>query len=357
MPNRPRQDFPPADVPPLNSRYREILKDIIWTHILSGGPVSSRAVSKHGQHQLSAATIRNVMADLEEAGLLRQPHTSAGRVPTEAAYRLYVRRLMPNEPISARERRYIEDQLSSSDADQLMNIATHLLSELSHQVGVVLTPLVEEIVLKSADFVSLGNRKVLCVVVSSSGFIDHLVIETGDEIPREELMRISNYVTQNFAGKRLKQIRDQLLAEMDAERAKVDCWLGQAIRLARQAIDGPSSQEVLVEGTATLLDQPELADLEQVRRMLETFADQARLVEMLNRCLTSEGVRVFLGEDCEITSELDFGLVATCYGVDQHTLGSLGVIGPSRMEYPRVVPLVRYLGETLSKALASAGQA
>jgi len=343
----------PSDASSLSARYREILKDIIHTHITSGEPVSSRAVSKHGSHQLSAASIRNVMADLEEAGLLMQPHTSAGRVPTEAAYRLYVENLMQIHRISERERRYIEEQLRSNDADQLMNAASQLLSELSHQVGIVLTPVVDEITLKSADFVPLGGNRVLCVIVSTGGFVDHLVVDTEEELTRDELVRISNYVTENFAGHRLGQIRDQLLRQMAAERAKVDRWLGQAITLARRAVSGPPEQEVLVQGTTSLLDRPELSDVEQVRRMLDTFADKARLVNMLNQCLLRDGVRVILGEDSDVTSELEFSLVATAYGIGQRILGSLGVIGPARMEYSRVVPLVRYLGETLSKALAS----
>lgn len=343
------------DARSLSPRDREILKDIIYTHILSGQPVSSRAVSKHAQHSLSAASIRNIMADLEESGLLAQPHSSAGRVPTEAAYRYYVENLMQMRQVSARERAYIEEYLldASTDTDHLMSAATHLLSELSDQVGVVLTPSIEEIVLKSIDFVSLGGRRVLCVMVSTTGFLDHLVIETEGELTREELVRISNYVTHNFSGRSLFEIRDHLLKQMDAERARVDRWLAAAIDLARRAIESPAAQEVLVEGTSSLLDRPELAEVGQVRRMLDTFADKARLVEMLTKCLTGDGVRVFLGEDSDITMELDFSLVATPYGVGETTLGSLGIMGPARMEYPRVVPLVRFLGETLSRALAS----
>ena len=344
-----------AGAPTLASRDREILKDIIYTHILSGEPVSSRAVSKHAQHSLSAASIRNVMADLEDSGLLAQPHSSAGRVPTEAAYRFYVESLMQMRQISSREQAYIEDYLldAANDTEHLLNAATHLLSELSDQVGVVLTPAVDEIVLKSIDFVSLGQRRVLCVMVSTTGFLDHLVIETDDDLPREQLVRISNYVTEQFAGHRLPEIRDQLLQMMDAERATVDHWLASAIDLARRAVDSSTSPEVLVEGTTALLDRPELSKVDQVRRMLDTFADKARLIALLDKCLTGDGVRVFLGEDSDVTSELDFSLVATSYGVGETTLGSLGVIGPARMEYPRMVPLVRYLGETLSRALAS----
>ncbi len=344
-----------VDTKSLNSRDREILKDIIYTHILSGEPVSSRAVSKHAQHSLSAASIRNIMADLEESGLLAQPHTSAGRVPTVAAYRFYVESLMQMRKISHSEQSYIEDYLldASNDTDHLMNAATHLLSELSDQVGIVLTPSIEEIILKSIDFVSLGPKRVLCVMVSTTGFLDHLVIEVEDELSREELVRISNYVTSSYAGHCLSEIRDQLLLMMDAEREDVDRWLSAAITLARRAVDTSASKEVLVEGTIGLLDKPELSDLGHVRRMLDTFADKARLVKMLNKCLKGDGVRVFIGEDSDVTSELDFSLVATSYGVGETTLGSLGILGPSRMEYPRVVPLVRYLGETLSRALAS----
>lgn len=340
---------------PLDTRAREILKDIIYTHILSGEPVSSRAVSKHAQHSLSAASIRNTMADLEDSGFLAQPHTSAGRIPTVAAYRLYVRSLMQMRRISGRERAYIEDYLldASNDTEHLMNAATRLLSELSDQVGVVLTPSIEEIVLKSMDFVSLGPARVLCVMVSTTGFLDHLVIEVEEELSREELVRISNYVTSTFAGAGLSEIRDQLLQMMDAERADVDRWLAAAITLARRAVDTSTSKEVLVEGTTSLLGKPELSDLEHVRRMLDTFGDKARLVKMLNKCLKGDGVRVFIGEDSDVTSELEFSLVATSYGVGETTLGSLGILGPSRMEYPRIVPLVRYLGETLSRALAS----
>ena len=339
----------------LSERYQAILKDIIHTHIVSGEPVSSRTISKHGRQRLSAATIRNVMADLEEQGLLRQPHTSAGRVPTEAAYRLYVEGMMRLHQLSTDEKRYIEESLEdvAGDAEQLMSVVTHLLSELSHQVGIVLTPVIEEIVLKSADFVSLGGRRVLCVLVAQSGFVDHLVVETEDELSREDLVRVSNYLTETFSGTRLADIRTRLLDLMDDERQNLDRWLARAVDLGRQAVGGSPEQEVLLEGTTTLLDQPELGDLGQVRRMLDTFADKARLLRLLTKCLGSDGVRVVLGDDSDVTSELDFSLVAAPYGVGAKTLGCLGIMGPSRMEYRRVVPLVGFLGATLSRTLAS----
>jgi len=339
----------------LGPRDREILRDVIHTYITSGRPVSSRAVSKHVEPSLSAATIRNVMADLEESGYLYQPHTSAGRVPTQSAYRLYVESLMEQQQLPLHERRYIEEHLRHvSDGDELIDAASRLLSELSHKVGVALKPAVGDAVLKAMDFVPLAERRVLCVVVSTTGFIDNFVIEADDELSRDELVRISNYVNDNFAGLTLRDIRDRLIAMMAEERAQVDRHLSSVIDLARRAIDrSQSAPGVLVRGANALLDQPELADVDRVRRMLDTFADKARLVSVLNKCLASGGVRVVIGEDSELTSELDFSLVATCYGIGSQPLGTLGILGPSRMEYARIVSLVHFLGQTLSSRLAA----
>jgi heat-inducible transcriptional repressor len=338
----------------MTARDREILKDVILTYILSAEPVSSRSVAKHGNLGLSAATIRNVMADLEEWGYLVQPHTSAGRVPTAAAYHLFIESMMDARTLPVRERRYIDENLKrGDDADQLMGTATHLLSELSSQVGIVVTPALGDTVLKAVDFVPLSGRKILCVVVSTTGFIDNKVIETEEEIPREELVRISNYLTENFAGQTLREIRDRLLRMMSEERVQMDRMLAVTIDLARSGLD-VGTPGVLMDGTTMLLTKPELADIQRVRRLFEAFADKARLVQMLNQCMKGDGVRVVIGEESDLTSELDFSLVATSYGVGEKPLGTLGIFGPSRMEYQKVIPLVHYLGEVLSQALAEA---
>jgi heat-inducible transcriptional repressor len=335
----------------LTPRDREILKDVIMTYILSAEPVSSRSVSKHGRLGLSAATIRNVMADLEEWGFLMQPHTSAGRVPTAAAYHLFIESMMQARKVPAKERRYIEENLRGGDADQIMGSATHLLSELSRQVGIMLIPAVGDTVLRAVDFVPVSGRRVLCVVVSSTGFVDNKILEMEEEIPREELVRISHYLTESFAGQSLRQIRDRLLRMMAEERAQMDRMLALAIELARQGLDLPSGPEVLVDGAPSLLSHPEMTDIQRVRRMFDAFADKARLVKLLNQCLLGKGVRVLIGDDSDLTSELDFSVVATPYGMGDKTLGTLGIIGPSRMEYERVIPLVHFLGEALSRAL------
>ncbi|HEX4498097.1 MAG TPA: heat-inducible transcriptional repressor HrcA [Thermoanaerobaculia bacterium] len=339
----------------LSARDREILKDVILTYILNAEPVSSRSVAKHN-FGLSAATIRNVMADLEEWGYLMQPHTSAGRVPTAAAYHLFIQSMMEARAVPAKERRYIQDHLKgkAADADQLLGTASHLLSELSSQVGIVVAPAIGETVLKAVDFVPIAGRKILCVVVSATGFIDNKVIETEEEISREELTRISNYVTENFAGRTLGEIRERLLRLMVEEKAQMDRVLARTIELAQAGLAGGGAPGVVVDGTSMLLAKPELADLARVRRMIEAFADKARLVRILNRCIQGGGVRVLIGEDCDLTSELEFSVVAAPYGHGERPLGTLGIVGPSRMDYSTVIPLVHFLGETLSRALADA---
>jgi heat-inducible transcriptional repressor len=340
----------------LSARDREILKDVILTYILNAEPVSSRSVAKHN-FGLSAATIRNVMADLEEWGYLMQPHTSAGRVPTTAAYHLFIQSMMEARAVPARERRYIQDNLKggAADADQLLGTASHLLSELSSQVGIVIAPAIGETVLKAVDFVPIAGRKILCVVVSSTGFIDNKVIETEEEIPRDELVRISNYLTESFAGRTLHEIRERLVRMMVEEKAQMDRVLARTLELAQAGLAGGGAPGVVMDGTSMLLAKPELADLARVRRMFEAFADKARLVRILNRCLQEGGgVRVLIGEDCDLTSELEFSVVAAPYGLGERPLGTLGIVGPSRMDYETVIPLVHFLGETLSRALADA---
>ena len=337
---------------PLNTRDREILRDVIYTFISAGDPVSSRAVAKQERHGLSSASIRNIMADLEEKGYLRQPHTSAGRVPTTAGYHFYIETLMRQRTVPVKERRYIDSHIdAAADADQQTAAASQLLSELTHQVGVVLIPALADTVLKTVEFVPVSGRRVLCVVVSSSGFIDSKLVEVEEPVSREELVRAGNYLTETFGGLTLRDIRDRLLVAMDDERMQMDRLLALSIALAKKSLtDG--AQELLMDGTTELLTQPELADLSRVRLLFEAFHDKARLVRLLNQCLAGGGVRAWIGDDSELTSELDFSLVAAPYRAGERVMGSLGILGPSRMEYDKVIPLVEYLADTLSEALA-----
>jgi len=340
-----------------SERDREILRDVVQAFILSGEPVSSRSVARLEKHGLSAATIRNTMADLEDKGLLSQPHTSAGRVPTAAGYHYYIDSLMPNRVVPEKERLYIRDNLRQviSDVEELMAVVTHLLTEMSHQIGIVLAPVIGENTLKAVHFLKLSGSRALCVLESTGGLVEHRIVETLNPVSREELVRISNYLTDNFSGYSLREIRDRLLSQMARDRAQLDELLANAINLAQQALGSEDEPELLFEGTETVLTQPELSDILQVRLLLETFTDQAKLIRMLDQLIRGSGTRVIIGEDSDLTSELNFSLVATTYGIGEKTLGTLGIFGPSRMEYQRVLPLVDFLGRTVSEALERTG--
>ncbi len=337
---------------PLNQRDLEVLRDVVETYLLTATPVSSRALARSPQYDLSAASIRNVMADLDDLGYLRQKHTSAGRVPTARGYHLFIDELMRVKEVTEQERAQIDHELSAS-GDSLPAAASHVLSQLSQQVVMVLVAARDTTRMRSIEFVPLSEGRVLCVTVSDAGFIDHKVFDADEALTREELIRISNYLNETFAGCTLVEVRDRLLRLMEDARAQMDVLLRNAIRLADRGLARDTQAAVVVEGTESLLLQPELADLAQVRKLFETFTDKARLVAMLNRCMEGEGVRVFIGEESDLTSGLDCSLVAKSYGAGGRVLGTIGVFGPSRMEYPRLIPLVDYLGKRLSETLAA----
>ncbi len=343
----------------LSVRDREILKGVVRSFILSGEPISSRTVAKQAHLGVSAATIRNTMADLEELGYLEQPHSSAGRIPSRAGFHLYIDTLMEAHDLPDQERQRIAEELGGqcADASQLVGTTTQLLSRLSGQIGIVVTPAFGDAVLEAVDFVPLSGRRVLCVVASRAGFIEHRLIESEEELSREELIRVSNYLTENFRGQTLRAIRDRLLTLMGEERAQVDQLLGRVIHLTSQGLAAGHGRELVVEGTSSLLARRELSDVERVRRLLDTFSERQRLVELLSRCVDGSGVRVVIGDDSDVTSDLGLTLVARAYGTDSATVGTLGILGPAGMPYERIIPLVDYLGDALSSALEqSAGR-
>ena len=335
----------------LSDRDKAILREVVLAYTITGEPVSSRSVARHSTLGVSPATIRNSMAELEEHGLLSQPHTSAGRMPTAEAYRLYVESLMPPVRVSERERQVIDSALeeAAGSGDPMLSAAGHALSELTRQVSVVLTPRMAETVLQAIDFVPLSRDRALCVVASVGGFVDHKLLEIED-LSREELRRVANYINEQFAGMSLGRIRRRLVELMESERSRVDELLRHSVMLARQALDTGSAQDVVVDGTASALSQPELADVDRVRRLLATFEHKVKLVNLLSRVIEGQGVRVLIDDDSDLTSELGFSLVATSYRAGDRPIGSLGVLGPTRMEYARIVGLVNYLGEKLTEA-------
>ncbi len=335
----------------LSGRDKEILKEVVVAYTLTGEPVSSRALAKGSKLGVSAATIRNSMAELEDEGYLSQPHISAGRMPTSEAYRLYVGSLMPAARVTGHERSVIDRALSEAvgSGEPVLPAAGHALSQLTHQVAVVLTPKMKDTVLQAIDFVPLSRGRVLCVVAAAGGFVDHKILEV-EQISREELTRVANYLNEQFAGLSLGRIRRRLIELLEDERTRVDELLRRSVLLARKALVDDARHDVVVDGTAGALNQPELADVDRVRRLLATFEHKVRLVNLLSRIIEGQGVRVLIDEDSDLTSELGFSLVATNYRTEDRPVGSIGVLGPTRMEYAKIMALVNYLGEKLTDA-------
>lgn len=341
-------------MPLLDNRSRTILKEIIRVHVDTGRPVSSRALFKSSRFDLSPASIRNIMADLTDAGFLAQPHTSAGRVPTDQAYRLYIDELMRNRRVAEDIREQVDSDLASagSDVTRLYQAASRLLSQLSGEVGFVVAPDALHTVVRSIRFLAVAPRKILAIQVNDPDVIVSRVIETDVEYSARELEAVSEQITREFCGRTLHEVRARLLDAMAEEKAACDRMLGRALSLGGRALERSGSEErVYVEGAVKLLDKPEFSDVASVKRVFVTFDEKTRLLDLLARYLDSKGTSVVLGSEDALTTDPRLSAVLTSYGTGETLAGMLGVIGPARREYPRVIPVVELLGRALTDRL------
>jgi len=345
-----------GDMSSLDIRSRAILKEIIRVHVDTGQPVSSRTLFKSHRFDLSPASIRNIMADLTDGGYLAQPHTSAGRVPTDRAYRLYIDELMRNRRVGegVRERVDSDLALAGPEVAGLFQAACRLLSRLSGEVGFVVAPDALHTVVKSLRFLSVAPGKVLVVQVNEPDVVLSRVLEIdGDYTPRE-LEQISERITREYAGKTLHEVRRRLLAEMAEEKAAADRMLRRALELAGRALDQKDGEErVFFEGASKLLDKPEFSDVDSLKRIFRAFDEKARLLDLVTRYLDSKETCVVLGSENSLVSDPRLSAVLTSYGSGETLTGMLGVIGPARREYPRVIPVVELLGRALTERLES----
>lgn len=338
----------------LDTRSRMILREIIRVHVDTGKPVSSRALFKSSRFQLSPASIRNIMADLTDGGFLEQPHTSAGRIPTDRAYRLYIDELMRHRKVAADVREQVDCDLALAGGDltRIFQAASRLLSRLSGEVGFVVAPDALHTVVKSLRFLSVAPGKILAVQLNEPDVVFSQVIETDVEYSPAELEAVSERVTRQFCGRTLYEVRRRLLAAMAEEKAACDRMLGRTLTLGQRALGQQEPEEsVYFDGTAKLLDKPEFSDLDSFKRIFRTFDEKARLLDLVTRYLDSEGTCVVLGSEDALTTDKRLSAVLTSYRTGETLAGMLGVIGPARREYPRVIPLVELLGRALSERL------
>jgi heat-inducible transcriptional repressor len=338
----------------LDPRAREVLREIVMQHIASGEAISSRSLAKSGRFDLSSASLRNVMADLEDLGYLHQPHTSAGRVPTDRGYRFFIDHLMKSRTLTTREREVIDDGVGHVSAiDDVLHLASSLLSKLSDQIGVVFMPTLLQFVIRSMDFVPVAEHKIMCVIVGANGVVVNKIIDTRFCFTRDELEKISRYISSEFGGCSLDVIRRRLVRLAEQERAHHDEMLQKTISLGIGAVNdvAPLDHELYVEGAASILNKPEYSDAASLRKTFLALQEKEQLIEILESCLREDGLQILIGSESDFTQHHNFSIVARRYGSQATPLGMVGIIGPMRMEYARMAPLVDYLGRALSRKI------
>jgi heat-inducible transcriptional repressor len=336
----------------LSERSRHILEAIIEDYIISAEPVGSRTISRSHGLSLSPASVRNVMADLEEMGFLTSPHTSAGRVPTDKAYRFYVDSLVGSSRIAREEREEIRKRcsLTGRDIGVVLKETSRLLSSGAHYMGIVVAPRFTANVFRHIEFLKLGGKRLLAIFVSQNGTVQNKIIETDEELQLADMTRMSNYLDDLLKGLTITQVKNRILEEMQEEKIRYDVLLARALKLSQQTLEGADA-EVFIEGQANILEQPEFADVAKMKEIIRAFEEKGQLLALLERSMAAEGVQIFIGSESHLNRMSGMSLVTSTYMTGKNTLGILGVIGPTRMGYAKVIPIVDYTARQVSRLL------
>lgn len=343
-----RPAHPDSDLDP---RARQLLRTLISRYIRDGEPVGSQTLATHAGLDVSPATIRNILGDLEDLGLLTAPHASAGRVPTAQGYRVFVDSLLQLKPLREGELTRLRGQLPAGTGTQsLLGSASQLLSAMTRFVGVVSVPRREQFAFRHIDFVPLDPQRVLAVLVFADNEVQNRVLAVRRPWDAGELERIAQYLNRQFAGLSLVQMRSSLLRELRAARGEMEALLAASMELAEQAL-APDDEDMLVAGQARLLGVQDLSNLDRLRELFEAFSEKREILQLLERTIHAPGVRIFIGEETGLAPLGDVSLVTAPYAAGGQTLGVLGVIGPKRMAYERVIPVVQAAADALGDAL------
>ncbi len=337
----------------LNERAQLLLKTLVERYIRDGQPVGSRTLSRDSGLSLSPATVRNAMADLEEMGLLVSPHTSAGRVPTAQGYRFFIDTLLQVEPLPGNEVARLRGQLGDDlDPHALMQSASTLLSDVTRLAGIVTVPRHDEVRLRHVEFLSLSGDQVLVILVINDREVQNRIIRTGRRFSDAQLQQATNYLNEICAGKDLSQVREGLLREMRQARERMNEMMMGAIEMAEKAFDaGPPDEDMVVSGQTRLMEYGELADMDRLRQLFDAFARKRDILHLLDQALTARGVQIYIGEESGYDIFEQCSVVTAPYESDGRVLGVLGVIGPTRMAYDRVIPIVDVTARLLGAAL------
>lgn len=345
-----------ASKPVPSDRGQHLLRVLIQRYIRDGQPVGSRTLSKDSGLDLSPATIRNVMSDLEELGLVSAPHTSAGRIPTPRGYRLFVDTLVRYRQPGDGEIRKIERQIQG-DIDSpgsLVTAVSSLLSEFTSMAGVVSIPKPSQVTLRQIEFLPLSENRILVILVTNDREVENRILHTDRNYTASELQQAQNFINEHYAGADLQSVRQKLLDDLDNTRNSMNQAMHDIIAVAHSAMDSAAhpSNEYVLAGETNLMDFAELSDVDTLRRLFDAFSRKRLILDLLDRSISADGVQIFIGEESGYDIFDDCSVVTAPYHVDDDTIGVLGVIGPTRMAYDRVVPIVDVTAKLLESALS-----
>ena len=342
----------------LDIRARRLLRTLIAQYLADGEPVGSRTLSRSSGLDVSPATIRNIMADLEDAGLVSSPHTSAGRIPTPRGLRLFVDSLIELQPLPRDQMVRLQRELppGPTTVRDLVGNASALLSAMTHFAGVVTVPRQTDFPLRHIDFVPLPDARVLVILVFSDNQVQNRVIQLAKPLDGSELEQAANYINAHFVGLRVDDIRAHLLRELREASSELHRLLSSAVELAAASF-APQGEDVLVSGQINLMAYSELANLDRLRELFEAFQQKNELLQLMEVCAKAPGVRLFIGEESGFAALDGCSVVTASYGAQGRLLGAVGVIGPTRMAYERVIPVVQATAGLLSEALNRAATA
>ena len=335
----------------ISERAEHLLKILVDRYIRDGQPVGSRTLSKN--LELSAATIRNVMADLEDMGLVCSPHTSAGRIPTALGYRVFVDSLLQVQPLNSQDEQRLRAQLNQAKNEQdLIQQASHLLSEITHLVGVVMLPRHNSKTLRHVEFLPLSGKRVLVILVINEQEVQNRILTTTRRYSASELEQAANYLNAAFTGKDIDSVRQNLLKDMRDTQETLSAMMQAAIEMADKAFLAPQqAHDMLVSGQTNLLDVAELSNVNKLRELFSAFNQKRDILGLLDQALDAQGVQIFIGEESGYDVLGDCSIVTAPYGHNGSVIGVLGVVGPTRMEYQRVIPIVDLTAKLLGSAL------
>ncbi len=329
----------------LDDRAKLLLKTLVERYIADGQPVGSRTLSKATGIELSPATVRNVMADLEELGLIVSPHTSAGRIPTARGYRLFV-----DTMLTVNRENFNTPSLAPEQPQKVIASAAHLLSNLSNFVGVVMAPR-RGSVFRHIEFLRLSEKRVLVIIVSPDDEVQNRVIFTATDISQAQLIAASNYLNTHFVGMGIEQVRERLQAEVETLRSEIASLMQAAVQVSSEALQ--SQDEVVISGERNLLSVSDFSsDMGQLRRAFDLFEQKAQLMRLLDISSQAEGVRIYIGGESQVVPFEELSVVSANYEVDGQVVGTLGVIGPTRMPYDRMIQIVDITAKLVSNALS-----